>query len=372
MVCLRYRSARSCLRDGCGFGRRLFDFAAPVAGGALGFAVALGGDKAAAVGTGLRQGARPGREVAFRVVGAAVEDTAPAGTALEQLATVFRAADASRNGERLAALALGVAGAGEEAAETPALDYHGRAAFGALLVCCLRRFLLLFAFEREGAFALGEARACNETATPAPADEHRLSAFGALHVGGLDLLWSGILGHSKSFLQRLIELLDDRLPAAISACDVVEFILHAGGEADVNEVLKVLDQEVIYDETQIGRLQIAAVLFDVATVLDGGHCRRVSAGARATFLLGRFEGHSFDISRCDVEQGVGHLAGHHSLPDEVVEAELVVVKVPPDGLRLTPDVRWPDGLVRFLSAFDLLGVDACCGREKFAAEALGN
>src|SRR5439155_24687795 len=95
----------------------------------------------------------------------------------------------------------------------------------------------------------------------------------------------------------------NRMPVGISASDVVEFIRQAGGEGDVNEVLKGLDQEVIYDETQVGRLQIAAALFDVDTVLDGGHCRRVSAGAPDTFLLERFDERSFCVTRrwlCEV------------------------------------------------------------------------
>src|SRR5439155_1464920 len=88
----------------------------------------------------------------------------------------------------------------------------------------------------------GRAGAGGQASAASPADEHGLSAFGALNIGGLDLLACRLLGQGESLLQGVLELLDYRLRAQVAVCDVVELVLRAGSEADVDEILEVLDQ----------------------------------------------------------------------------------------------------------------------------------
>src|SRR5206468_10993861 len=128
----------------------------------------------AALRAGLGDRAIPGHEVALglAVVRAAEEHLAAARALLGQIpaAAGARAGHAQRDGA--GGLALGVARAGEELAETPALDQHGRLAGLALLVGGgLRRDLDGAVFapqELTRVLAVGVARAGQELAVAAP------------------------------------------------------------------------------------------------------------------------------------------------------------------------------------------------------------
>ena len=70
-----------------------------------------------------------------------------------------------------------------------------------------------------------------------------------------------------------------------------------------------------------------------------------------------------DIDRDLVEHGALHLARHRALPDQLVEAELILVEVLRDILRRAEEVGRTDRLVRLLGILGLGRVDARLGRQ---------
>ena len=78
----------------------------------------------------------------------------------------------------------------------------------------------------------------------------------------------GAFGAGKRRLQRLVEVVNDRLPLALAFGDLVQLTFHLRGEADTRDPREVAGKKIIDDKSKVLRLQGPAVRFDVAAVLD--------------------------------------------------------------------------------------------------------
>ena len=97
-----------------------------------------------------------------------------------------------------------------------------------------------------------------------------------LRFGGLELL-----------LKRIVELVEHLDHLFLGGSDVVELVLHVGGELQVEDLGEVLDQQVGDRHAQVGGEEAPLLLLDVAAVLDRLDDRRVGAGPADGLL---FEG----------------------------------------------------------------------------------
>ena len=78
------------------------------------------------------------------------------------------------------------------------------------------------------------------------------------------------------------------------------------------------------------------------------------------------------IDGCLVELGGLHLAGNGALPDQVIEALLVIIEVVADFLRRAADIGWADGLVSLLRVGSRGAVDPRAVRQIPVAETLAD
>ncbi len=80
-----------------------------------------------------------------------------------------------------------------------------------------------------------------------------------LHVrfGGLQLLLKGI-----------VELVEHLRHLFLAGGDVVELVFHLGRELEVENLGKLIDQEVGHRHSQVGRVEAPLFLLDVAAILD--------------------------------------------------------------------------------------------------------
>ena len=69
-------------------------------------------------------------------------------------------------------------------------------------------------------------------------------------------------------MQRVVELLDHGHPLALALGDLVELVLEDGGEVRVHDVVELLDQHVVDEHAELGRLEAPPVALDVAAILD--------------------------------------------------------------------------------------------------------
>src|SRR5690348_10845332 len=143
---------------------------------------------------------------------------------------------------------IGIAGAGEKDAETATLDDH----LATAVVAILGR-ILAFDFLTAGIGNVADvitfriARAAEEESVAADAlEESALLAFRAFLVGGdaglVGLHFAG--GFVEVFLEAIPEFLDGLAPGELAFLDFVKLVFEARGEADVEDVLETLDEQV--------------------------------------------------------------------------------------------------------------------------------
>ena len=201
-------------------------------------------DDAAALRADALGGAVPGHEGAGRVLFAAVIAVPALGLLLEQLGAADRAGHARVLGERLGVLAFRIARAGEELAETAVFDDHVAAA--------------------------------------ALADD-----VGHL-VGDLDALFVEVLlGLLQLAGEAVVKAAQHGAVIGPAVLDLVELILHRGGELDVDDVVELVDHQVGDGDAEARRAQAAPVLDDVFAVEDDRDGRGIGARPADAALLHR-------------------------------------------------------------------------------------
>ena len=91
--------------------------------------------------------------------------------------------------------------------------------------------------------------------------KHGLARLGVLAQQALAGLMLAALVHGllDGGLELLVEVLHHLLPLFVALGNLVELLLHAGGEVVVHDVLEVLHQEVVHHDTDVGRQQLALV-----------------------------------------------------------------------------------------------------------------
>src|SRR6266567_1779691 len=245
------------------------------------------------------------REVALRVAAARVERTEPA-LSFEQLPLLaLRAGDPGGLGLFLLyVLALRVAGAPHER-PVPAgpLDQVAEPALGALLAGGLGLGSGGLAFQGAGVLAFGVALAADEHPVPAQALEQpawRVSALlraqgaGLVEVdhGGLDLA----LGPFDVLVEGFVELPDHLDPRRLGLGDVVELLLHLRGEADVDDVAEVFDQDVVDHHADVLGEEPLVVQPHVTAVQQHRDDRGVGRGPADAVLLQRLHQGSLRVA----------------------------------------------------------------------------
>src|SRR5688572_321896 len=297
----------------------------------------------------LENGLVPQREVTLRIVRAAVEHLAAPGLAHHDVAAVLGTDDAGRF--ELDVLALGVAGARRELAEAAGFDDEVLAAVRALLVEDLVRLrgadALLGRDDLPRRLALGIARAGEEHAE-APALDHHLAAavlarlveFLGRRFGGLELLrvvavgipaagqedpeLAGLLDHLafvalvagdarrlpflevghflrgalQILLERLVERRERFLVVGLALFDLVELVLHPRRVFHVQDVVEDRMQQLV-DEApaENRRPELALDLVHVVARLQHRDDRRVRARTADAILFERLDQRPFVETR---------------------------------------------------------------------------
>src|SRR5712691_11799710 len=237
-----------------------------------------------------RDGPVPRRELAVRVVHAAVERLAEPGAPLGQPAAII-GADHVLEGDGARRLAVRVVAAGEEAAEPPALVDHRLAAGGARLVggqVLDDLDLAVLLDEVLGVLAVRIAGAGQEPPHADHLDDHGLAALLACEICGLLLalhVAHVLIGDLEALLEGLVELVEHLHPLHLAFLDLVELVLHPGGELDVEDARERVDQELVDDLAQVGGEEAVLLLLHVLLVLDGGEDGRVGRRAPDALLF---------------------------------------------------------------------------------------
>ena len=156
------------------------------------------------------------------------------------------------------ALARRVGGAGEELAEPPGLDHHGRAAEVALLVGGPVRGPRLL--QRLHVVAGVLVLDAGQVGPEAPGLElDRRAALGAALLGQLLGVEPVGVGHQRVHVHRVerlgerpVEVLEHPLPAQLAVLDPVELVLHPGGELDVEDLGELADHDLLDRLAQLG------------------------------------------------------------------------------------------------------------------------
>ena len=173
-------------------------------------------------------------------------------------------------------LALGILRAREEFA----LLAHAQNHFGATFLtddARLYRFndlnVTVLAREVAGEFALRILRA-GQVLAPAPLGdvEFALLAFGTFQLGRNLLLFQRRIKHR---LKIIIELLQQRVPLDFAGLDLVELSLHLGGELHIEQLRKGFHQQIVRLLADIGGLELVFLLLDVLAVENCFHRRRI-------------------------------------------------------------------------------------------------
>ncbi len=140
--------------------------------------------------------------------------------------------------------------------------------------------LRLLAGERLGVLALRIAGAAQEPAVAAEAlDQHvaLVARQRARDVGHLDLLGDLLAALGDLGAERHPEVADHGHPLALAAGHVVQLVLHAGREVQVDDLREVLHQQVRHAEGRLLREEAAILDVHVAALpdrLDGGRVGR--------------------------------------------------------------------------------------------------
>ena len=116
------------------------------------------------------------------------------------------------------------------------------------------------------------------------------------HFGRFDALYLGV-GTLEVAVQWLIELLDHGHPRALALGHLVQLVFEHRGEVEIDDIAELLNQHVVDQCAEIGRLQPPTVAFDVAAVLDRAQGRGVGARATDAALLERFDQGCLAVTR---------------------------------------------------------------------------
>ena len=273
--------------------------------------------------------------------------------------------------------------------------------------------------QRHGEAALGIARAGQEAAEPAGLDHQVPPALGA------DLL-ADLVGHldagTLQIFFRLLQVLvkvsvkfpQHALPGRGALLHGVQLLLHMGGEFQIGDVGEFFLHQRRHHPAQVGDVEVLALLHDILPVQDSGHGGGVGGGPADALLLhspdqrgvgvmgrglgevlvpgeilqrqdlplpqgrqGRFllflllvlallvhsgvagefqaggagaetVSGGVDLHRDAVIHGVGHLAGHVAAPDQLVEPVLLSGQVFFELLRRPFHIAGADGLMGIL------------------------
>ena len=325
----------------------------------------------------------PGREVALRIVGAAVEDVTSSRLALDDVAAALRAAGAGLLDEGLRVLALGVTRAGKELAVTAGLDDHHAAALLTGDVGLVGLELDLDALHvglrlLEGAFEVVVEFAEDLDVV--------LAAFGdlvevGLHAGGelrVDDLRELLLEEFRDLLAEFgrlqaLRLADDvltvqdgrddggvggRTADAVLLQSLDEGRLGVAGRR-LGEVL-VAEQLAEFQDVAHGQVREHGAGLLVVDVVDGGEAVELDAvagsGEHAVLIRVAVRVGRFDLHFHRVLDGGRHHGGDEPLPDETVQFILVGAEGAADFVRSERDVRRADGLMAVLRVVALLEV----------------
>ena len=185
-------------------------------------------------------------------------------------------------------LAIGIAGAGHELPEAPALQHHHPPAVLAVLLLRgllhvggiqVRQVNRIFLGERAGVgIVLVVGAAGEEGAVLAPLDHQRRAAAFAHLVGGLlhplDV-FHVLLGVAEVLLELLVEIAERVGPLFLAFFDLVQLFFQPGRVLEIENVLEVLHQQVGHHQPDLGRHEFSAQLLHVLALLDGADNRRV-------------------------------------------------------------------------------------------------
>ena len=205
-------------------------------------------------------------DVAVGVVGAGKEGFAKAGLAAGEAAV---AADGRTRGEILEggklfpflgdvdnAFALGILGAAEEGAVAAMAESHGRTAGGTGLIPIEVGVVVFFVegqcLNRCSVVAVGIVGAAVEVFVAGPDFLELLAALGAVDFGeelGDDGFLLGFLNEGNEVAPKVA---DEVLPILIVLGDLLKLVFHLGGEGDVHDGGKALDEHFTDDFAKLG------------------------------------------------------------------------------------------------------------------------
>src|SRR5262249_26347718 len=183
-----------------------------------------------------------------------------------------------------------------------ALDGHLAATILAVFGSCLAFDFFAAGFGRKVAsvITLRVARAAEEEAVAADAlEEFALAALltllprGNAGLVGLHLP----LGLLEVELKALVESLDRFLPGQLAFLDLVELLLHARGEADIEDVLEALYEQIADLFAEHGGREPALVFADVFAIDNRRNNRSGGGRAAASLLVQLLPQTSFPVRR---------------------------------------------------------------------------
>src|SRR4030088_1899523 len=207
-------------------------------------------------------------------------------------------------------LAIGIAGAGHELAEAPALqDHHAAAVFAVFLLRGLLYIgrikvgqidgILFGEFAGIGVFLVVCAASIKRTVL-APLDDQRRSAELALFVGRLlhtlDV-FHVLLGVSKILSELLVKLGERVVARLLAFFNLVELFCQARGVLEVENVFKILDQQIGDDQADLRGSELASDFLRVLPLLDCAENGGVGGGPPNAALFEFFHQRSFVKAR---------------------------------------------------------------------------
>src|ERR1035441_9892273 len=207
-------------------------------------------------------------------------------------------------------LAIGIAGAGHELAEAPALQDHDAATvFAVFLLRDLLRLGRVEVGQIDGIF-FGELASIRvflvvgaagiERTVLAPLDDERRTAEFTLFVGGflhtLDV-FHVLLGVSEILGKLLVKLSERAVSCLLAFFNLVELFFQARGVLEVENVFEVLDQQIGDDQANFGGHELAAGFLRVLPLLDGAENSGVGGRPANAALLEFLHQRSFVEAR---------------------------------------------------------------------------
>ena len=156
--------------------------------------------------------------------------------------------------------------------------------------------------DRLGVGALRETRAGEELAEPAGLDDHVAAALFADHVRDLVLDLDALalkidLRLLECCLKPVIEVVQQLDIVQLARLDLVELLLHVGGELIVRDRLELVDQQAGHALTERRRAQRLVLLGHIVAVQNGRDGRRIGGRAADAALLHRADERGFGVAR---------------------------------------------------------------------------